>query len=351
MANSVEETVGVNNLLLAGNDVLDLEVGHQAVGLLLTEHLSSDGVEADGDLRVGQKTVGHGLAGTELVATDKDSDAAAVLGQEHSLLGGGVTTTDDEEGLVAEDGHGTVADSAGADTVLPVLLLTGKVEATSVGAGGDDDGVSSVSGLVGGTVTPFRPQLEGSLGKVDLGDGLGDNLRAEANRLLAHVLHQLSTANAVRETGEVLDVGGGGELTASGGAVSQHTLIEDGLEFSAGKVDGRGVGGGAGADDYVSRLDSSFMLLCLPYISQREKKIHLLTTLVCTILEVEVELTRRGALRLFDRTEAEGEEFCCRDDAAAAVNPREERRVEKGKRRKAEENRLAVLKGGKELDI
>mgnify|MGYP007098507626 CR=1 FL=1 len=60
-----------------------------------------------------------------------------------------------------------------------------------------------------------------------------------------------------------------------------------------------------------------------------------------------MELTRRGALRLFDRTEAEGEEFCCRDDAAAAVNPREERRVEKGKRRKAEENRLAVLKGGR----
>lgn len=58
-----------------------------------------------------------------------------------------------------------------------------------------------------------------------------------------------------------------------------------------------------------------------------------------------MELTRRGALRLLDRTEAEGEEFCCRDDAAAAVNPREERRVEKGKRRKAEENRLAVLRG------
>jgi hypothetical protein len=72
----------------------------------------------------------------------------------------------------------------------------------------------------------------------------------------------------------------------------------------------------------------------------------MITTLVCTILEDEVELTRRGALRLLDRTEAEGEEFCCRDDAAAAVNPREERRVEKGKRRKAEENRLAVLKGG-----
>lgn len=270
VTDSVEETVGVNNLLLAGDDVLDLEVGHQAVGLLLTEHLGGDGVEADGNLGVGQKTVGHGLAGTELVLTDKDSDAAAVLGQEHSLLGGGVTTTDDEEGLVAEDGHGTVADGAGTDTVLPVLLLTGEVEATSVGASGDDDGVSSVSGLVGGTVTPFRPQLEGSLGEVDLGDGLGDNLRTEANGLLAHVLHQLSTANAVRETGEVLDVGGGGKLTAGGGAVSQHTLIEDGLEFGAGEVDGRSVGGGAGADDCVTRLDSYIVLSWLPYISQGE---------------------------------------------------------------------------------
>lgn len=76
---------------------------------------------------------------------------------------------------------------------------------------------------------------------------------------------------------------------------------------------------------------------------------HLLTTLLCTIFDADVELTRTGVARGWDRTEAVGEDFWCRDDAAAAVNPREDRRVEKGKRRKIEENSLTVgiVKRGK----
>lgn len=61
------------------------------------------------------------------------------------------------------------------------------------------------------------------------------------------------------------------------------------------------------------------------------------------MLDADVELTRTGVARGWDRTEAVGEDFWCRDDAAAAVNPREDRRVEKEKkRRKVEENRLTV---------
>lgn len=75
----------------------------------------------------------------------------------------------------------------------------------------------------------------------------------------------------------------------------------------------------------------------------------IMTTLLCTILDADVELTRTGVARGWDRTEAVGEDFWCRDDAAAAVNPREDRRVEKGKRRKIEENSLTVgiVKRGK----
>ena len=68
---------------------------------------------------------------------------------------------------------------------------------------------------------------------------------------------------------------------------------------------------------------------------------HLLTTLECTILE---ELTRNGVENGLDRTDADGEDFWCNEDAAAAVNPRDDRIEEKGKRRKAKENNLTVLK-------
>lgn len=67
-----------------------------------------------------------------------------------------------------------------------------------------------------------------------------------------------------------------------------------------------------------------------------------LTTLVCTILDADVELTRAGVVRGWDRTETGGEDFWCRVVAAAAVKPSEERKGEEEKRRNAEENRLAV---------
>lgn len=250
VADGVEETVGIDNLLLAADGVLDAQVGHQAHGLVLTENLGGHGVEANGDLGVSKQTVGHGLAGTQFLATDQDGDAATVLGQEHGLFGGGVTTTNDVERLVAEDGHSTVADGAGTDTVLPVGLLAGQVQTAGVGTGGDDDGVRGVGGLVVRAVVPLSPQLERLLRQVELGDSLGDHLGSKSDRLLAHLVHQFRATNAVGETGEVLDIGGGGELSTGGGAVGQHTLIQDRLEFRSREVDGSGVSGGAGADDW-----------------------------------------------------------------------------------------------------
>lgn len=250
VTDGVEEAVGVDGLLLAGDGVLDAQVGHQAAGLVLAQHLDTHGVPADVHLGVLEEALGHGLAGAEGVATDQHGDTAAVLGQEHGLLGGGVATTDHVQGLVAEDGHGAVTHGAGADAVLPVLLLAGEVQATGVGARGDDDRVGGVGGLVVRAVVPLRPQLEGPLRQVDLGDGLGDDLGAEPGGLLAHLVHQLGATDAVGETGEVLNVGGGGQLATGGGAVRQHAFVHDGLQFRSRQVDGGGVGGGAGPDDW-----------------------------------------------------------------------------------------------------
>ena len=250
MANSVEQTISINDLLLVRDDVLNTEVGHEAVRLVLTEDLSGNGVEANSTLGVSEQTLGHNLGSTELVLADEDGHVATVLGQEHGLLSGGVTTTDNVQGLVTEDGHSAIADSTGADSVLPVGLLAGQVQAAGVGACGDDDGVGGAGGCVIGAIAPLSPHLEGSLREVQLGDGLRDDLGAEALGLGAHVVHQFGAADALGESGEVLDVSGRRELAAGGGAVGEHALVEDGLELGAGKVDGGGVRTRAGADNW-----------------------------------------------------------------------------------------------------
>lgn len=57
-----------------------------------------------------------------------------------------------------------------------------------------------------------------------------------------------------------------------------------------------------------------------------------------------MELTRSGVENELDRTEGEvGELWRC-DETAAAENPKEDLMEEKVNRRKAEENRLAVVK-------
>lgn len=182
VADGVEEPVGLDGLLLAGLDVLDDEVAHEAV--LAALDLLGHGVEPDGGLLVVEEPVGHGPAGAELVAADEDGDVAGVLCQERGLLGGRVAAADDVEGLVAEDGHGAVADGAGGDAVLPVGLLALEVHAAGGGAGGDDDGV----GRVGFVRVELGGVLEGALAEVEGGDGVGDDLGAEAFGLGAHVV-------------------------------------------------------------------------------------------------------------------------------------------------------------------
>jgi len=113
------------------------------------------------------------------------------------------------------------------------------------------------------------PVLERSDGKVDSGDGLGDDLGSGVNpiptqpnthesqpnkkvsldlfrpslpsssskgrnakrgredsRLLPELIHHLRTHDSIGETREVLYIGGGGELTSSSESVGHHTLDE-----------------------------------------------------------------------------------------------------------------------------
>lgn len=73
---------------------------------------------------------------------------------------------------------------------------------------------------------------------------------------------------------------------------------------------------------------------------------HLLTTLECTILE---ELTLGDVENeALASKEADGEDFWCNEDAAAAVKPKDDWKEAKGKRRKAKENTVGGWRRGTE---
>lgn len=278
VTDGIEKTVGLKSLLLASGNILDDQVAHET--LVVTLDLDTDGVEPDSDLLVVQQPMGHDAAGPQLVLANQHCDVAAILGEVHSLLSSGVATTNDNEVLVAENRNGTIANGAGRDTVLPVLLLPGEMKSAGRGTGGQDDGVGSVV-LLGG---PLGSVLEGAGREVDLGNGLADNLGAETLRLSLHLVHQLLAHDAIGETGEVLDLGRGGELATGSDAIGHEALVEysctkgeellahwslppnvdncNGIELTlqlgAGQVDGGSVGGRPRADDDYFAVHVSF---------------------------------------------------------------------------------------------
>ena len=227
-------------------------MAHQSV--LSAADLCSYGVEPHSGLLVVQQTVGHGLAGAELVSSHEHGDVRAVLCQEGSFFSGRVAAADNVQRLVAEDGDSAVAHCARGHAVLPVLVLAGEVHPARGGAGGDDDGVGGVClvrGELGGV-------LEGAGGEVQRVDGVGDDGGAAALGLLAQVVHQSAAHDAVWEAGEVLDVGGRGELAAGGDAVRHEPFVQHWFELGSGGVDGGCVGGWPRADDDDFAVHGSF---------------------------------------------------------------------------------------------
>ena len=103
-------------------------------------------------------------------------DGAGVLGQVGRLLDGRIAAADDDQRLVAEARQRTVADGAGADAAVLVLLLGRQAQVVGPRAGGDDDRVRLVR------LAFERLQLEGLLAEIDVDDVVGDDPRAEVDR-------------------------------------------------------------------------------------------------------------------------------------------------------------------------
>src|ERR1700756_2003342 len=69
-----------------------------------------------------------------------------------------------------------------------------------------------------------RSDLERALVKINFGHGAGLELRAEFLRLLAYVLDEFGSEDAVRETGEILNVRGKRKLAARFVAIENERL-------------------------------------------------------------------------------------------------------------------------------
>ena len=218
---------------LAGDGVAQRD----AAELALAVDLGDLGVPGEADLVVRVGAVGHDLAGAQLVAAVDDRHGAGELGQEGRLLDGGVAAADDGDVLVAEEE--AVAGRAPGDAVAGQLLLAGQAELAVGRAHREDDRAGAVDGALA-----VGDGLD-LAGQVDRGDVVGDELGAEALGLGAHVVHEVGAHDAVREAGEVLDLGRVHQRAAGG-----HGALEDeGREVRARGVDGGGVARGAGADD------------------------------------------------------------------------------------------------------
>lgn len=187
---------------------------------------------------MGEDAFGHDFRGAEGIATVDEVDGGSEAGEVEGFFAGGVASTDDDEGFLAEHGEGTVAGGAVGDAFVFEKVFAFDAEVAVAGSGGDDDGLGLEAFTVDG-------EGEGPAGKIDVFDG-GERADAgtEPFGLLLHVGHELEPVDALDEAWIVLDDGGGGEETAL------HAAGDDEwVEVGAGGVEGGGEAGAAGADD------------------------------------------------------------------------------------------------------
>jgi len=187
-----------------------------------------------------------------------------------SLLSSGITTTDNSQRFVPEDGDRAVTDGTCADATLPIGIFTLESHTLRTGTSSDDDGVSRLGFLVFLTLAPVS---ERTSGKIDTGNGFGDDRCAESEGLFAELVHEFGAEDTSREAREILDCGssehGQGlmkveahtissccQLTPSGEPICHETLEQDRLEIGPSQVDGCGVSCGSRADDDLGKIRS-----------------------------------------------------------------------------------------------
>ena len=171
------------------------------------------GVGEERDLVVGAGALEHDPGGAELVAAVDQGDAAGEAGQEGGLLHRRVAAADHRDVLVTEEEP--VTGGTGADAHADQRFLTGHAEVPGGRTHRQNDGARLIRLVADGD------RLDGPVQR-DRVDVLHPQVRAEAQRLLAHLVHQLGSGDAVAEPGVVLHLGGGHQRAAELGALEHQ---------------------------------------------------------------------------------------------------------------------------------
>ena len=181
------------------------------------------------------RAVEHDLGRAEVLAAVNDCHLVGELRQERRLLHRRVAAADDHDLLLPEERR--VADGAVRDAAALQPPLGVELELPGVRAGGHDD-------RLGAVLLVADVDAERTLGEVDAGDVVGDELGAEALGLAPEVLHHLGPEDAFHVAGVVLDVARDHQLTAP-----LEAFDHERLEICAGSVERGRVPGRTASDD------------------------------------------------------------------------------------------------------
>lgn len=173
----------------------------------------------------------HDLGSAEMGLAHDEIYLGCEIAEVEGLLTSGVATAYDcNLALAVEE---AVASGTSRDAESVVFLFILKAEVFGRCAGGDDDGVGhDLESGVG--LCQERASAE-----VNLGHDTRTDICAETESLIAEILHELGTLNALGITGEVFDLSGLGELSAG-----LDTFDDEGIDVGTRCVDGGGEAGG-----------------------------------------------------------------------------------------------------------
>ena len=163
-------------------------------------------------------------------------DLGGKIGEKQRLLDGGVAAADHQHFLAAIEE--AVAGGAGGHAIAAEFLLRRQIEPARLRAGRQHQRLGEID-IAGIAFDPERAP-----GEIDLVDVIGNKLGADMGRLLGHLLHEPGALDHIGEARIVLDVGGGGQLTAGLDALDQHRF-----EHGASGIDRRRVARRSRADD------------------------------------------------------------------------------------------------------
>ena len=186
-------------------------MAHQRAGhpVLITEYLDGRIAEQHFDIGSLHHAFLHRLRSTQVVFAYHHIHFVAQRRQIGRLFTGGIAAADYDDILFAVEK--TVAGRAGRNTHALVTLFRSETEILSRRTGGDNQRIGfDLPPTVGNHLKrPYR--------KIHARDNAETHIGAETLGLLLQVFHHSRTADPLRITGKVLDIGSRGELASGFG--------------------------------------------------------------------------------------------------------------------------------------